>query len=78
MYGVCIVFDLHCLPSGADDISLDGSGKQLIVVLLPDDDNEERAFLEQGVCLCVREGGRERERLQLLTSYTSSIILNPL
>lgn len=39
---------------GADDISPSRDGKQLSVVLLPDGDNEERGFLEQGECQCDR------------------------
>jgi hypothetical protein len=37
---------------GADDVSPSRDGKQLFVVLLPDSDSEERAFLEQGECQC--------------------------
>ena len=49
------MFTCVCLfvSADADDISLGSDEKQLIVVLLPDDDNEERALLEQGVCVCV-------------------------
>ena len=32
-------------------MSLDHAGKQLYVVLLPEDGNEERKFLEQGMCV---------------------------
>ena len=39
------------VSADADDISLGSDEKQLIVVLLPDDEREERALLEQGLCV---------------------------
>ena len=39
---------MNNLSLGADGISTNHGGKQLIVVLLPDDNSEEKAFLEQG------------------------------
>ena len=38
--------------SGVDDVSLDSDGKQLIEVVLPEGDNDEKLFMEQGVCAC--------------------------
>ena len=63
LHCMCVVHDVMYNASlGADDIFTSRDGKQLIVVLLPDDDGEERAFLEQGMFIvCERERERERE-----------------
>ena len=37
------------ISPGAEDIVIGHSGKQLYVVLLPEDGSEERKFLEQGI-----------------------------